>query len=68
MGTCMRSGTTTATKNNLFPYVVAQGDGDVRIAWQDDRNDFDSGGVTHTLWGEGPSYAGPGNVWYARGQ
>jgi hypothetical protein len=115
--------------NNLFPYVVAQGDGDVRIAWQDDRNGFDSGGddsdarwntyyrsstnrggawsseaqlsrfvagypykfatpkdgylepygdyfeldidpagVTHALWGEGPSYAGPGNVWYARGQ
>jgi hypothetical protein len=115
--------------NNLFPYVVAQGDGDVRIAWQDDRNGFDSGGddpdarwntyyrsstnrgaawspeaqlsqfvagygykfatpkdgylepygdyfeldidsagATHALWGEGPSYAGPGNVWYARGQ
>jgi hypothetical protein len=107
----------------------SQGDGDVRIAWQDDRNgpdpggddpdarwntyyrsstnrgaawspeaqlsrfvagypykfatpsdgyaepygdyfelDIDSAGVTHALWGEGPSYAGPGNVWYARGQ
>jgi hypothetical protein len=118
-----------AGSNNLFPYVVARGDGDVRIAWQDDRNGFDSGGddpdarwntyyrsstnrgaawsseaqlsrfvagypykfatpkdgylepygdyfeldidsagITHALWGEGPSYAGPGNVWYARGQ
>jgi BNR repeat protein len=117
--------------NNLFPAIVAQGNGDVRIAWQDDRNGFDPGGddpdarwntyyrsstnrgaawsaeaqlsqfvsdpvyeykfgppndgyaepygdyfeldidgagVTHALWGEGPSYAGPGNVWYARGQ
>ena len=117
--------------NNLFPAIVARGNGDVRIAWQDDRNGFDPGGddpdarwntyyrsstnrgaawsaetqlsqfvsdpvyeykfgppndgyaepygdyfeldidgagVTHALWGEGPSYAGPGNVWYARGQ
>jgi hypothetical protein len=113
--------------NNLFPAVVARGDGDVRIAWQDDRNGFDTGnddpngrwntyyrssadggatwstevqlsqfvagypyksaspdgyaepygdyfeldidgtGQTHALWGEGPSWAGPGNVWYARG-
>jgi BNR repeat protein len=110
--------------NNLFPAIVARGDGDVRIAWQDDRNGFDAGGndpsarwntyyrtstnggrswsaettlsqfvagysfkfpegylepygdyfeldvdgagKTHALWGEGPSYAGPGNVWYAR--
>jgi hypothetical protein len=113
--------------NNLFPAIVARGNGDVRIAWQDDRNGFDSGnddptarwntyyrsstdqgrtwsaeaqlsryvpgydyklaapkdgylepygdyfevdidqdGATHALWGEGPSYAGPGNVWYAR--
>jgi hypothetical protein len=113
-----------AGSNNLFPYVIARGDGKVRIAWQDDRNGFDAGGddpsarwntyyrssgdkgktwsseVTlsdfvpgydykfakgylepygdyfeldfdgsgkvHALWGEGPSYAGPGNVWYAR--
>jgi hypothetical protein len=115
--------------NNLFPAIVAQGNGDVRIAWQDDRNGFDPGGddpdarwntyyrsstnrgaawspeaqlsqfvdgygykfatpndgyaepygdyfelaidgagATHALWGEGPSYDGPGNVWYARGQ
>ena len=27
----------------------------------------DGGGRTHALWGEGYSYAGPGNVWYARG-
>jgi hypothetical protein len=111
--------------NNLFPAIVAQGNGDVRIAWQDDRNGFDGGGddpnarwntyyrssldrgstwsdeaqlsqfvpgypykfgdgylepygdyfeldidgagQTHALWGEGPSYAGPGNVWYSRG-
>ncbi|MEX2102797.1 MAG: sialidase family protein [Gaiellaceae bacterium] len=111
--------------NNLFPAIVARGNGDVRIAWQDDRNGFDAGGddlsarwntyyrtstdggrnwsaeaqvsqfesgysykfadgylepygdyfeldidaagKTHALWGEGPSYAGPGNVWYARG-
>jgi hypothetical protein len=113
--------------NNLFPAIVARRDGDVRIAWQDDRNGFDGGsddpsarwntyyrsssdggrtwsaerqlsqfvsdysyklaspkdgylepygdyfeldvdgaGRTHALWGEGPSYAGPGNVWYAR--
>jgi hypothetical protein len=117
--------------NNLFPAIVARGNGDVRIAWQDDRNGFDTGnddpnarwntyyqssldggatwsaeaqlsqfvsdpvyeykfgppndgyaepygdyfeldidgaGVTHALWGAGPRYAGPGNVWYARGQ
>jgi hypothetical protein len=111
--------------NNLFPAMVARGNGDVRIAWQDDRNGFDAGGDdrgarwntyyrssvdrgstwsdeaqlsrdvagypykfaggylepygdyfeldidaagrTHALWGEGPSYAGPGNVWYSRG-
>jgi hypothetical protein len=27
--------------------------------------DVDSAGRTHAIWGEGPSYAGPGNVWYA---
>lgn len=110
--------------NNLFPALVARGDGDVRIAWQDDRNGFDPGGDdpaarwntyyrsstdggrtwspevqlsafvpgyaykqpegyaepygdyfeldldgagrTHALWGEGRSYDGPGNIWYAR--
>jgi hypothetical protein len=112
--------------NNLFPAMAARGDGDVRIAWQDDRNGFDAGdddpgarwntyhrfttdggttwssevqlsrftdgfdyklsvpregylepygdyfeldidgfGGTHVLWGEAPSYAGPGNVWYS---
>jgi hypothetical protein len=111
--------------NNLFPAMAARGDGDVRIAWQDDRNgfdgnddlgarwntyyrsttdggatwssevqlsrfaegyqyklavpqegylepygdyfelDIDGAGRTHVLWGEGPSYAGPGNVWYS---
>lgn len=112
--------------NHLFPALAARGDGDVRIAWMDDRNGFDFGyddpnarwntffrsstdrgrtwsaeiqvsrfvpgypykldsprdgflepygdyfeldidgkGRTHALWGEGPSYAGPGNVWYA---
>jgi Neuraminidase (sialidase) len=115
--------------NHLFPAMAAQGNGDVRIAWMDDRNGFDTGnddpnarwnvfyrsstdrgaswssearlsqfvsgygykfatpkpgfaepygdyfeldidgaGVTHALWGEGFSYNGPGNVWYARGQ
>jgi hypothetical protein len=28
--------------------------------------DIDAAGQTHALWGEGNSYAGPGNVWYAR--
>ena len=112
--------------NNLFPAIAARGDGDVRIAWMDDRNgrddgmdgggarwnvyfrssrnaggswsaetqvsryvsgyfyklatpkdgflepygdyfemEIDSAGKTHIDWGEGPSYAGPGNVWYA---
>ena len=115
-----------AGANSLFPALVARGNGDVRIAWQDDRNGFDAGGddadarwntyyrsstdrgttwstetqlsqfvpgypykfsdgylepygdyfeldvdgagATHVLWGEAPSYAGPGNVWYARGR
>jgi BNR repeat-like domain len=112
--------------NNLFPALVASGDGDVRIAWQDDRNGLDAGGNdpsarwntyyrqsrdggstwsaetqlsafvagysyklstpedgylqpygdyfeldinqagdTVALWGEGNSYFGPGNIWYA---
>ena len=29
--------------------------------------DIDSAGQTQAIWGEGPSYVGPGNVWYARG-
>jgi hypothetical protein len=113
--------------NHLFPALAARGDGDVRVAWMDDRNGFDRGdndrsarwntyfrssldggqtwsaeqqlsrfvpgygykrqfprdgylepygdyfeldidaaGRTHAIWGEGPSYAGPGNVWYSR--
>ena len=113
--------------NNVFPALAATGDGDVRIAWQDDRNghdagnndpgarwntwyrtsrdgglswsaetqlsryvagytyklaapkegylqpygdyfelDIDGAGRTHVLWGEGNSYSGPGNIWYAR--
>ena len=28
--------------------------------------DVDSSGRTQAIWGEGPNYAGPGNVWYAR--
>lgn len=112
--------------NNLFPAIAARANGDVRIAWQDDRNGFDAGnddpdarwntyyrvsadgggswssesqlsrfiegygykrseprdgylepygdyfeididgrGRSHVIWGEGPSYQGPGNVWYA---
>jgi hypothetical protein len=115
-----------ARANNLFPALAARGDGDVRIAWMDDRKGFDAGGGdpsarwntyyrestnggrgwsaeaqlshfvkgydykfpppndgflqpygdyfeididgagrTHAVWGEGPSYAGPGNIWYA---
>jgi hypothetical protein len=27
--------------------------------------DIDGAGGTHAIWGEGQSYAGPGNVWYA---
>jgi hypothetical protein len=115
--------------NNTFPALVAGGPGDVRIAWTDDRNGFDSGGDdpnarwnvyyrnsidggatwspeaqlsayvagytykfatpkdgflqpygdyfeldidsagrTVALWGEGNSYFGPGNIWFARQQ
>jgi BNR repeat-like domain len=118
-----------AGTNNVFPALVATGDGDVRVAWQDDRNGFDAGGddpaarwntyyrhsldggqswsaetklsafvagytyklalpadgylqpygdyfeldinaagKTVAIWGEGNSYVGPGNVWYAREQ
>jgi hypothetical protein len=109
--------------NNLFPAIVAGDGGDVRIAWQDDRNGFDSGtspdarwntyyrsstngggswsgevqlsdyvpgfgykfpagylqpygdyfelginddGKTVAIWGEGFSWTGPGNIWFAR--
>jgi hypothetical protein len=118
-----------AGANDLFPALAARGDGDVRIAWMDDRNGFDTGaddpnarwnvyyrsssdagttwsaeaqlshyaagyaykaatpkdgfaepygdyfeldvdgaGTAHAIWGEGTSYNGPGNVWYARGR
>jgi hypothetical protein len=113
--------------NNVFPAIVARGAGDVRIAWMDDRNGFDTGdddpnarwnvyqrsssdggvawtdearlsayvpgftyklatpregflqpygdyfeldvnsaGQTVAIWGEGNSYVGPGNIWFAR--
>jgi BNR repeat protein len=113
--------------NNLFAAMAARANGDVRIAWMDDRNGFDTGnddpnarwntyyrsstdggatwsaeqklsqfvpdyaykyatpkdgyaepygdyfeididgaGKTQAIWGEGISYNGPGNVWYAR--
>ena len=29
--------------------------------------DIDGAGQAHAIWGEGPSYVGPGNGWYARG-
>jgi hypothetical protein len=111
--------------NNLFPAIVAGGTDDVRIAWQDDREGFDSGtspdarwntyyrasddggatwsaeaqlsayvagygykhpegylqpygdyfeldindaGETVAIWGEGYSWTGPGNIWFAREQ
>jgi hypothetical protein len=115
--------------NNVFPAIVARGAGDVRIAWMDDRNGFDTGdndpdarwnvyersssdggvawtdearlsayvpgftyklatpregflqpygdyfeidvnsaGQTVAIWGEGNSYFGPGNIWFARQQ
>jgi hypothetical protein len=111
--------------NNLFPAMVAGAAGDVRIAWQDDRNGFDSGtspdarwntyyrssadggaawsgeaqlsayvpgygyklaegylqpygdyfeldinddDLTVAIWGEGFSWTGPGNIWFAREQ
>jgi hypothetical protein len=121
-----------AGTNNVFPALVATGERDVRIAWQDDRNGFDEGGndptarwntyyrhssdggttwtdetqlsayvagftykfdasaelgdgylqpygdyfeididnldKTVAFWGEGNSYIGPGNVWFARQQ
>jgi hypothetical protein len=28
--------------------------------------DIDGDGRTHALWGEAPSYWGPGNVWYTK--
>ena len=31
--------------NNAFPAIAARGEGDVRIAWMDDRNGFDAGGA-----------------------
>lgn len=115
--------------NNVFPAIASRGNGDIRIAWQDDRNGFDPGdnapaarwntyyrstrdggatwsgeaklsayvpgysyklatpsdgylqpygdyfeiditgtGSTVAAWGEGNSYVGPGNIWYARGR
>jgi hypothetical protein len=118
-----------AGSNHLFPALAARGSGDVRIAWMDDRNGFDTGaedpngrwnvyyrstadggaswsaeaklsqyvsgypykyaapkdgfaepygdyfeldidsaGQAQAIWGEGPSYVGPGNVWYAHGR
>jgi Neuraminidase (sialidase) len=118
-----------AGTNAAFPALVALGDGDVRIAWMDDRKGFDEGsgdpaarwnvwfrasvdgGVTWSderqlsrytpgfayslaaptdgflqpygdyfelaindedktvaIWGEGFSWTGPGNVWFAREQ
>ena len=111
--------------NNLFPAIVAGKAGDVRIAWHDDREGFDSGsspdarwnvyyrsshdgganwsheaqlsayvpgfgyklpdgylqpygdyfeldinsaGETVAIWGEGFSWTGPGNIWFARGK
>ncbi len=115
--------------NNTFPALATAGDGDVRIAWTDDRNGFDAGGddpnarwnvysrrstdggtswsaeaklssyvagysyklatpkdgflqpygdyfeldidssgKTVALWGEGNSYFGPGNIWFASQQ
>jgi hypothetical protein len=29
---------------------------------------IDGAGLTQAIWGEGPSWIGPGNVWYARGR
>lgn len=110
--------------NHLFPAITAGAGGDVRIAWQDDRNGHDAGGhdpnarwntyyrassdggatwtdeaqlsayaasygykfaggylqpygdyfeididdrgKTVAIWGEGYSFTGPGNVWFAR--
>ena len=97
-----------------FPMIAATGDGDVRIAWMDNRtgqwntwyrrttdggltwsdarrlSDLPDGatykssqgfgfpygdygqlaigarGSTHAIWGEGPSYNGPGGAWYTR--
>ena len=36
--------------NNLFPAIVAGKAGDVRIAWQDDREGFDSGASPDARW------------------
>ena len=43
--------------NNLFPGLAATGNGDVRIAWMDDRNGHDAGGNDPAArW----------NTWYRR--
>jgi hypothetical protein len=52
-----------------YPYKLATpGDGFLSPYGDYFELDIDANGRTQAFWGEGPSYAGPGNVWYARGR
>jgi hypothetical protein len=45
-----------------FPYITPDG---FTFPYGDYfEMDLDEQGYAHVIWGEGPSYAGPGNVWY----
>ena len=50
-----------------YPYKLATpNDGYLQPYGDYFEIDIDAAGRTHALWGEGNSYVGPGNVWYAR--
>jgi hypothetical protein len=53
-------GATWSSPRPLIPNAPARQD-DPQIV----VDPVDGAGDTHAIWGEGPSYAGPGNVWYA---
>lgn len=50
-----------------YPYKLAQPKDGFREPYGDYFElEIGRGGQTQAIWGEGPSYNGPGNVWYAR--
>ena len=65
-------GTTWSTETQLSQFVpgypYSSPDGYLEPYGDYFELDVDGAGATHVLWGEAPSYAGPGNVWYARGR